>query len=396
MSPFKLLHLATHSGVYRGGAVQACRMAEGLVRRGHDVTLLAAVNSRASAEHREADAASWESLRRAGVHVHLLDYSGPAGILRLRRYIRRGGFDLVHAHRDDALLAAWLGSWGGVGPALVAQRGTESVPSKWPRRAFASPRVRAVVAVAEAVREALSGAVPEMDAGKIEVIYGSVDMKKFAPRPPDPRVLASLNLPAGAYVVGSLSAYRGPKGFKYLVSGLRRAMQHVPSMHAIFLGKDVAEHVRPLAEQTGFIERFHFVGHQEDVASWLSVMDVTVVAATRREGLSGVLRESLAAGVPAISTDCAGNRELVRDHDTGLLVPVRSAKALRDALVWAQQHPAEMKLMAGRGREWVGRHCTIETQCAALEALYERVLGRVLSRGPGQPGPRALSAGVSR
>lgn len=374
MRRLRILHIATHSGVYRGGAVQACRMAEGLARRGHEVTVMASESRTASSEERRADAASWAPLRDAGIRVEMMDYRGLGGMLRLRKFLRAQAFDIVHAHRDDALIAAWGATWGLSRPALVAQRGTETPPPLPAAHAFASGRVKAVVAVAGAVRDVLVSNVRGLEADKVRVIYGSVDIERFAPQAPNREILASLQLPAGAYVVGSLSAYRGPKGFKYLVTALKLAMQSTPGMVAVFLGNGVPEHVRPLAEATGLGDRFRFVGHQSDVAAWLSVMDVTVVAATRREGLSGVLRESLAAGVPVISTDCAGNREIVRDRETGLLVPVRNARALRDALLWAEGHRSAMREMAERGRAWVTENCSLERQAASLEELYEAVL----------------------
>lgn len=375
MDSLRILHIATHSGVYRGGAVQACRMAEGMRRHGHEVTIMAAEDRAASPEQRRADAATWRYLEDLGVKVATMDYSGPRGVLRLRRLLDQKRFDVVHAHRDEALVAAWLATWGRDRPVLVAQRGTVSHPPSIPKRAFRSPKVRAVICVARAVQRKMIK-LEGMDGKKVHVVYGSVDLEKFAPRPPHASLLRTLRLPEGAYVVGSLSAFRGPKGFRHLIPALRKAMKDSPAMVAVFLGKGVEENVGPLAEKLGILDRCRFMGHQDNVADWLSVMDVTVVAATRREGLSGVLRESLAAGVPVISTDCAGNAEIVRDRETGLLVPKADTRALAGALSWACAHPAEMREMAAQGRAWVAGHCSIETQSSAIESIYRECLAR--------------------
>lgn len=376
MDSLRILHIATHSGVYRGGAVQACRMAEGMKRHGHDVTIMAAEDRAASPEQRRADAGTWHYLEGLGVKVAFMDYSGPLGVFRLRRFLDQERFDVVHAHRDEALVAAWLATWGRDRPVLVAQRGTVSHPPSIPKRAFRSPRVRAVICVARAVQRKMKK-LEGMDGEKVHVVYGSVDLEKFAPRPPQAPLLQGLRLPEGAYIVGSLSAFRGPKGFRHMLPALRKAMRDSPSMMAVFLGKGVEENVGALAEKLGIGERCRFVGHQDNVADWLSIMDVTVVAATRREGLSGVLRESLAAGVPVISTDCAGNAELVRDRETGLLVPKADTRALAGALSWACAHPAEMREMAARGRAWVTEHCSMEKQSLAIEAVYRACLAEV-------------------
>jgi len=369
----KILHIVTHAGVYRGGAVQACRMAEGLLRRGHDVTMLAAVYRKSPRKVREEEARTWDPLRSKGARVVSMNYDGFLGQRRLRRFIEREAFDVIHAHRDDALVASEKALRGRNGPPLVAQRGTISKPPPAAAAAFESPSVRAVVAVARAVRESLTKST-RIDASKVHVVYGSVDLEVFSPRQAASDIVRIAGFPEGSYVVGSLSAFRKAKGFEEMITALTSTMKQADRMRALFLGRKVVRKVKPLVKHADDPKRFRFVGHQVDVPAWLALMDLTVVAASDREGLSGVVRESLAMGVPVISTDCAGNREIVQDRKTGLLVPPGDAKALRDALLWAYEHQQEMRAMAEAGRAWVREHCSMEKQCESLERIYQSAM----------------------
>jgi len=374
----RILHVATHTGVYRGGAVQLCRMAIGQRRRGHDVSVIVRERRRQSEEEERARE-TWTHLENAGVHVIHLPYATLRGKLALRRMFKQRGVEIIHAHKNDALVASWLLSWGVRGPALVAQRGTVSFPSGLARRAFRSPRTAAVVAVCHAVRNVLTRALgPHGD--KVEVVYGSVDLSEFAPRAPLPELKAKFGIPASARVIGSLSPYRRAKGFQFLMPALVPVLRGHPDTHVVFLGNKVKKRVAPMAAELGIAGQCHFVGHQTRVAEWLSIIDLTVMAATRLEGLSGVLRESLAMEVPVVSTDRAGNREIVRDRETGLLVPPRDAGALTDALNWALAHPDEMKQMARAGRKWVEGNCSIETQAERLEQIYRAAIERSAAR----------------
>jgi glycosyltransferase involved in cell wall biosynthesis len=146
-----------------------------------------------------------------------------------------------------------------------------------------------------------------------------------------------------------------------------------PNLHVLLLGEGVPEHVSPLAREFGIADRCHFLGHQSNVAEWVSIMHLTVIAAWEREGLSGVLRESMAMEIPVVSTDCSGNGEIVRDHETGLLVPMRDPEALSKALDWALGHPEAMKTMAREGRRWVQDHCSPATQAIQLEEIYRKI-----------------------
>ena len=51
-----------------------------------------------------------------------------------------------------------------------------------------------------------------------------------------------------------------------------------------------------------------------------------------REGLPTILMEAASCGKPVVTTDVPGCRDAVRDQETGLLVPVRDALSLADAL----------------------------------------------------------------
>jgi len=353
-------------------------MATAQVRLGHQVRVVVNLDPKASLKRRRQDWDSWEPLREGGIEVGAVDLAHPRGWWKLRAEARRVRADVLHAHRDEALWAAWWALWGLRRPTLVAQRGTEKPLEGRMRRVFASSRTRAIVAVAEAVRESLERAVPGLGR-KTKVVYGSVDPERFAPRPPDVTLRGELGLPDDARLLVSLSAYRKAKGLGCLLKAMAEVMAARPAVYAIFLGRGVPERIGPIAQMFGIADRCRFVGHQTDVPRFVSIAEFTVVAAVEREGLSGVLRESLAMEVPVISTDCAGNREIVEDRRTGLLVPVNDAPALHSALVWALDHRQEMKTMAAEGRRWVLTHCDPRRQADQLIEVYDA------AAGPGSP-----------
>ena len=102
-------------------------------------------------------------------------------------------------------------------------------------------------------------------------------------------------------------------------------------------------------------------------------MDVTFRAANAQEGLSGVLRESLAMEIPVISTRCAGNEEIIKHGETGLIIPVDDQAALRNAIRWALDNPGKMRTMAQKGRQWVVDHCSAKAQADQLTRIYSSI-----------------------
>jgi len=82
-----------------------------------------------------------------------------------------------------------------------------------------------------------------------------------------------------------------------------------------------------------------WLGHVDDMPALLASADV-VVLPSYREGLPKGLIEAAACALPLVTTDVPGCREVVTDGVDGLLVPVRDADALADAIARLQDDPA--------------------------------------------------------
>jgi glycosyltransferase involved in cell wall biosynthesis len=81
-------------------------------------------------------------------------------------------------------------------------------------------------------------------------------------------------------------------------------------------------------------------GFQEDIRPWIMASNVLVLP-SYREGFPNVLLQAGALQKPCIATDINGCNEIVLNHETGLLVPAKDAKALEDALVWCYANREE-------------------------------------------------------
>lgn len=79
------------------------------------------------------------------------------------------------------------------------------------------------------------------------------------------------------------------------------------------------------------LENIIFTGFVTDTLKYLAIADIFVLPSLA-EGLPGALIEAMAAGVACIATDIPGNRDLIIDRKTGLLIPVGDENALSAAL----------------------------------------------------------------
>lgn len=178
---------------------------------------------------------------------------------------------------------------------------------------------------------------------------------------------ASLPTPPGAPVVLALGRLHRNKAFDVLVRALRR----LPGVHAVIAG-DGPE--RPallaLARAEGVSERLHLVGWRHDQAALLAAATV-LACPSRQEPLGNVVLEAFSAGLPVVAAAAAGPLELIRDGDTGLLVPLDDADALAAAIgrVTGDAVLAARLGVAGRA-EFLACHAE-----AAVVARWRSVLG---------------------
>jgi glycosyltransferase involved in cell wall biosynthesis len=95
-----------------------------------------------------------------------------------------------------------------------------------------------------------------------------------------------------------------------------------------------------------------------------------------REGLPRALLEAAASGLPIVTTDVPGCRDVVRDGYNGYLVPPREALALADALEKLIRNPGERVLMGRRGRALVLEQFTLDRVVSETLKLYRTRMGK--------------------
>lgn len=118
-----------------------------------------------------------------------------------------------------------------------------------------------------------------------------------------------------------------------------------------------------------------WLGLRSDVPSLLAAADGLVMSSAW-EGLPMILLEASAAGVPVVTTDVGGNREIVDNGASGYLVPARQPGALAEAMVRLMNlTPAQRACLGVRGRQIVSERYGFDGVLNRWEQIYRRVAG---------------------
>jgi len=208
-----------------------------------------------------------------------------------------------------------------------------------------------------------------LDCSRVRLIPSSgVDIERFRPKARD----ASDKLGIG--FVGRLLE---DKGIREFVAAAREIRDRHPEIQFVVagapdLGNPAAVGEAELAawRSENLVE---FAGQVADMPEFLNRLDLFVLP-SYREGLSRSLIEAGACGLPAVTTDVPGCRDVIADGDNGLLVPARDAAALSDAIERLVADAAMRKRMGERAREVVAERFSNEVVNAATLALYEERL----------------------
>ena len=265
---------------------------------------------------------------------------------RLWRLKRAGRLDLIDAHfgYPDGYAATLLGRWLRV-PVTITLRGTEQRhaldASLAPRLGRALQRATQVIAVSQSLRAvALALGIP---GNKVQVVGNGVDLQRFSPMD-HAAARRDLGLPAQGPVLVSVGGLVERKGFHRVIELLPALRERHPGLIYLVVGGpgpegDTSAALQRQVSELGLAEAVRFLGPlpADRVREPLSAASVFVLA-TRNEGWANVFLEAMACGLPVVTTDVGGNREVVCRPELGHVVPFGDTAALFQALERALTH----------------------------------------------------------
>ena len=101
-------------------------------------------------------------------------------------------------------------------------------------------------------------------------------------------------------------------------------------------------------------------GRTNDMMGELQKKDLFVMSSDY-EGMPNALLEAMALGMPCISTDCrTGPSEMIENYKSGILVPIKDAEKMAEAICYMVEHPNEANEMGKNARKFALENCTVD------------------------------------
>ena len=163
-------------------------------------------------------------------------------------------------------------------------------------------------------------------------VHEGIDLGRIAAASPA-KLHEELWLPHGSPIIGNVAALVPHKGQKHLVEAAALVVRQVPDARFIIAGEG---ELRPSLEHQikhlGLEKHVLLAGFRPDVLSVHKAFDMFVMSSVT-EGLGTSILDAMACGRPVVATTAGGIPEVVRDGETGILVPPRDHEAMADAIV---------------------------------------------------------------
>ena len=382
MPGLRILMLSDYFPPHIGGGVERVveELCRGLVRKGHAVTVLTLATVPALATEIDGSLTV--------IRVPAVDLSGLLGfqftfsarlLLALRRQVRAFRPDIVHAHNfffrtTEAAALPWPGL-GGAPLVTTLHLGRLEGGGFLLRRLIGAYEATAGRLIARrtahfiAVSEAVAAHAGRATGGRVPVttVPNGVDPVTFRPAPGDgpaePTVL----------FVARLVPNKGPD---VLLRCVPAVLARHPGARFDLVGEGpMRTRLEGLAGAMGISHAVRFLGLRTDVDEQMRRAAV-FVRPSHLEGMPLTILEAMASGLPVVATPVGGTPELVRDGETGYLVPVDDSEALAAALNSVLDDRPRARDMGRRGRAAVEAGYGWDAATDRTEAVYREVLAR--------------------
>ena len=306
-------------------------------------------------------------------------------ILRLARFLRRGRFDVVHAHDLWSNLMAIPAARLARVPVIISSRRDLS------HLAWYTPRRRKFLRHLQSLSTAVlvnSGQISEQLAHEdgfrpefIRVVHNGIDLDRFSRLVPE-RGRLFPGLENCTLIVCTGNMHSDVKGHPTLIEAARRICARFPQVRFVLIGDgEKRSSFEAKVSELGLQSNFLFLGSRQNIPEILACCDMAVLP-SQAEGFSNALLEYMAMGLPTIATQVGGNPEVIENGRDGLLVTPDDPQALAGAISSLLENPHFASQLGAAARERVRRHFDFSQLTFNVDALYTELLQARRSKVP--------------
>jgi glycosyltransferase involved in cell wall biosynthesis len=213
-------------------------------------------------------------------------------------------------------------------------------------------------------------------ADRIKVIYNGINTQRLnTSNIPVTQIKKEMNLPPNGVLVGISASLIPLKDHSTFLKAARLVSAEIPQTRFAILGDGpLRNSLEQVSRDLGIDSCMKFLGNQVNVAPYLSAFDILCLCSAEPEGCSNAILEAMALGKPVIATDAGGNRELIENGETGLLVPIKNPEALAEAIISCIKKPDITQKMGEQAEIIFKERFSLERMLDDYDRLYKELV----------------------
>lgn len=302
-------------------------------------------------------------------------------LFRLMRQLRPAVVHTRNLAALEAAVPAWL---AGVPVRVHSEHGREgrdlaADDTRYDRlRRLYRPFVSHYIALSKELEGYLETVV-KVSRSRLSQVYNGVDADKFTPAiTPRTAMLGCPFSPDRHWIVGTVGRIQPVKDQATLARAFLRALALAPELRGLLRLVIVGDgplrtEIMNILNSGGAAEMSWLPGERDDVPQIMRGLHCFALPSLS-EGISNVVLEAMASGLPVLATAVGGNPELVSPGQTGELVPPSDPEAMAQALVRLARNPERSAELGRAARAQVEARFSMSTMVGAYQGLYDRLL----------------------
>ena len=378
-----LIGLTYYRPHYSGVSIYTERLASGLVKLGHQVTVL---TSRFNPDLPEQEDQNGVHIIRPAVRMHLSKgVIMPSFPLWAARILRKADIVNLHLPQMDAAYVSWMAR--AMGRPVVT---TYHCDLKLPKGAVHWVANQGAHLASHLTALASNVIVTNTCdyAENSPFLRGYLSKMQYTPPPVEVPAVSEQEIAAfrakyqvqeGQRIIAMNARLATEKGVEYLIEALPAVIRKYPTARVLHVGQyqnllgeeQYAQKLAPMIESLGKHWSFLGVLSPQEQAAFFHASEVLVLPSINSTESFGMVQvEAMTCGTPAVASDLPGVRCPVRDTGMGKVVPLRNAPALADAIIEILDDPEQYKGDA----DGIRHHYSSEMVARRYEAIFKELI----------------------
>ncbi len=349
---------------WRGGQRQSLLLVRELVRRGYPVQFIVQPHSPLHEKALAENLPVWPLRMRSEF--------GLVAALRLARRMKKKGCVLAHFHdAHGASVGSAAAGLAGVPLRVIARRVDFPLKKNFLSRRKYFRKVDAVIAISEGVKRVLvqSG----LDPARVSVVPSGIDFSVHKTGLPRDYLHKECGFEPGDYLVGIVAQLEDHKGHRYLIEAANILKEKTRKVKIVVVGEgSLRMELTKQAQPLNVKDLVYFMGFRADIPRILASLDLFVLS-SHLEGLGSSIMDAMACRLPVVATRTGGIPELVKNGETGLLVPPRNPEALAEAILTLYRDKRQAARLAQAGYDFIHERFSAEAMAEKTLAVYDKI-----------------------